>query len=366
MGWSVKPIDVLGVAGFALFCYASYMWIDWKKRQDPFPWLTKFKRELERRRRRAIAGMYLLSTLATVGTLLSLDCEFRTCVQERERITTSGCYLDCVFNETLIFRGPCDRAVKTMRLNMTFPKPRRLLQGTVLNAGLRYYLEGHVLLHLEASLNLTQRLPGRKTVLVGHFVSSKDSSGTVNGTFSLNLQGLTVYNFSSVVNRTYNSGIDRWTAAANNSDNYRVEAFLNSGAETDFEFLKDTAHRLINKRMKRFAHATGQGHLPRPSDEEVCRLVALPSNWRKMWTEWTKYTPIPYMECTRVVIETVLAKDGALMSIIGLCIIGSGMSLMIALFCLVVSWRRHDIIRDLRKKRADESPIFFTKASGDV
>ncbi|AEV80898.1 envelope glycoprotein UL37 [Saimiriine betaherpesvirus 4] len=358
----VKLIDCLGVAGLALFCYASYKWIDWKSKRDPYPWLTRFKREVERRNRYTLAGMFVFHLLIPI-MCVTLDCELRTCLQRTGYLTTSGCVLDCVFNHSLVYRGPCDEVFQIMRWNISFPrKDTRDIQSTILNLGLRYYLEGHVLAHVTANLHLKSS----KLSVVEHLVCTKDEDGMVNGTMSLNwgLQG--IYNFSSVTNRTYDTNKDVWTSPSKNRQKTHntIVSFLNQEAENDFEFLKEVCHRLVNKRMKKYIVVIGR-RVNRLKNEQVCRMRSIPVDWHVPWINWTKFTVIPKMRWT-VLVDTELVRNRVILTTIGMCILGSGMFLMLGMFFMVILWRRHDLISDLRKPPVTKSPIFFTKASGDV
>lgn len=53
------PVDYIGLLGLTVFWYASYRWIEWKSRQDPFPFLRDLierQRALSDEERRRASG----------------------------------------------------------------------------------------------------------------------------------------------------------------------------------------------------------------------------------------------------------------------------------------------------------------------
>ncbi|APT40310.1 Rh66/Rh62 [macacine betaherpesvirus 3] len=371
----IQYVNCAGALGMVAFGILSYQWIERKRNQGPPlpPWFKEYLKEVKRQRGEleeeqetalspadGIAGLVREAFFALKRSLcrlkrikgLSLECQYGGDVND-----TMKCELNCTYNGTLIYQGPCHLAVNKLRLNMTFPKRRRVWHSMILNIGLQYYVGGRIMYRLYMLSNLSTSFTGMLQC-----ICNDSSRNVTQGKIVLQSQawGQHVLSATSADRRNTNC---KWqqgnsTEAENSTVKGYVSTWLERHLDTDRYFLSDVCIRLIY-RLKKFeaspVNITDQDY----ADNTTYGVL-----------EWPTWTQVMQLWSSRVVSSKLTLCAWGLFSISSVAL---GAFILVALFAGFLGRSQRHIRADIQEmhaarreiRAAQKSKLFYINESAD-
>ncbi|QQL10194.1 Ja66/Ja62 [Japanese cytomegalovirus] len=367
----VEYMNCAGALGLVAFGILSYQWIERKRKQGPPlpPWFKEYLKEVKRQRGEleeeekeqetalspadGIAGLVCLALLALWWRVrgLSLECQYGGEVND-----TMRCELNCIYNGTLIYQGPCRLAVDKLRLNMTFPKRRRVWHSMILNIGLRYYIGGGIMSRLYMLSNLSTSFTGMLQC-----IRNDSSLNVTQGKIVLQSQAWGQYVLSATSADRRNTNC-RWqrenSTGIENSTVKDVSTWLENHLNTDRYFLSDVCIRLIY-RLKKFetspVNITDQDY----ADNTTYGVL-----------EWPTWTQVMQLWSSRLVSSKLTLCAWGLFSISSIAL---GAFIFVTLFAGLLGRSRRHIRADIQEMHAarreirasQKSKLFYINESAD-
>ncbi|AEV80584.1 envelope glycoprotein UL37 [Cercopithecine betaherpesvirus 5] len=306
----VHYVNCVGVVGLVAFGLLSYQWIERKRRQGPLPqWFKEYLKEVKRQRgeledEEALAPVSTLSPADGIAGLVCicmpllclmvdgwiLNCQYRGNIS-----STMSCMLNCTYNGTSIYEGPCYLATTQLKLNMTFRRPSRAWHNMVLRVGLQYYLDGRIMHRLYVLSNLSTAAP-----FMGSLQCSRNASNhnETQGAIVLESEAWG-RNVLSVTSRDRRNLALAWTRENVTEFNGNVSEaladivfnWLKVHAGTDRFFLSDVCLRLLN-RLKRFTKSPVKVTNENITDNITYGILEWPT-WTQVTQMWIAANTYP-------------------------------------------------------------------------
>ncbi|QQL09678.1 Ba66/Ba62 [Baboon cytomegalovirus] len=371
----IQYVNTAGAIGLVAFGYFSYQWIERKRHEDPLPrWFREYVREVKRKRGELeeeenvaapvstlspAEGVVGLICLGSVVFCLAVHGWSLNCQYSGEANGTITCRLNCTYNDTVIYQGPCFTAITNLRLNVTLFKRGRDWQHRILRNGLEYYFGGRIVQRLYLLSNTSTVMPFTGSLTCGLNTSNENVThgkimlyGTSWGRHVLNVTSRwrwdprrQWYHEKNNVSETLATNVSKW---------------LDDHVGTDRFFLSDVCMRLFN-RLKKFQksarNVTNQSYIENVTD------ASLPE-----WPTWTEITQM----LTGVNAFPRLALCA--WSVFSVASVVLGAVVLLSLFCGIVGRSRRHIQNDLHEMcvkpqydRMDtKRDLFYINESADL
>ncbi|QQL09853.1 Ba66/Ba62 [Baboon cytomegalovirus] len=266
----IQYVNTAGVIGLFAFGYFSYQWIERKRHEDPLPpWFREYVKEVKRRRGEleeeedVVAPVSTLSPAEGVAGLIclgsvvfclavhgwSLECQYNGEVNG-----TITCELNCTYNYTLIYQGPCSLAITRLKLNVTLLGKGRNWQHTLMRNGLQYYFGGRIVQRFYLLSNTSTVMPFTGSLTCGLNMSNENVTQGKILLYSTSW-GRHVLNVTSRWRWDARRTWHHETVNASEPFATNVSKWLDSHVGADRFFLSDICMRLFN-RLKKFKNST--------------------------------------------------------------------------------------------------------------